>query len=84
MIFTNITTDISNAAIATVSVHKNYLRVTLVTIDATPLNYNTLYNDRTGKNSFNSTFINTQETLIEREILHNKIFKLHHFLQMRK
>ena len=63
ILFVNITTDISSAAVATVSVHKNYLRVTILTTDATPLKHNKLFNDRTGKNSLNSTFINTQETL---------------------
>ena len=55
--------SISSAAIATVSVHKDYFRVNPLTIDATPLNNNTLFNDRTSKNSFNSTCIDTQETL---------------------
>ena len=60
--FNIITNGFLSAAITTVSVHKYSVRVTPLAIDATPLNYNTMFNDRTG-NSLNSTFINTQETL---------------------
>ena len=38
LIFVNKFNDISSAAIATVFVHKDYFRVTPLTIDATPLN----------------------------------------------
>ena len=54
--FFNIPYDFASAAIATVSVQKDYLRVILLTIEATPLIYNTIFNDRTSKN--------TQETLM--------------------
>ena len=49
--------DISIRAMTTVSLQKDYVRVTPPTIDATPLNYNTMFNDRTG-NCSNSFFIN--------------------------
>ena len=38
--FINITTDIPSTAITTISVQKDYVRSTPLTIDATPLNYN--------------------------------------------
>ena len=65
----NIIADVSSAAIATVSVHKIYLRVIPLTIDATPLNNNKLFNDRTGNNSLNLTFIIKQETFNETRTL---------------
>ena len=39
--FKIITNGFSSAAVTTVSVHKDYVRDTPLTIDATPLNYNT-------------------------------------------
>ena len=60
-----IPTDISSAAITTNSLHEDYVKITPLTIDATPLNYNAMFIDRTGKNSLKSTFINPQETLNE-------------------
>ena len=38
-LFINISTDISSQAITTISSNKDYLRITPLTIDATPLNY---------------------------------------------
>ena len=76
-IFINTTTDILSAAIIFVSVHKDHVRVTPLTIDATPLKYNSMFNKRTG-NSFNSTFINTEETLQGTKIVYHKRFKPHH------
>ena len=38
MQFFNISNDISRAAIATISVHKDFLRVIPITTDTTPLN----------------------------------------------
>ena len=46
-----------------ISVHRDYLRVTPLTTDTTPLNYNAIFNDRTSNNSLNSIFIKTQENL---------------------
>ena len=57
------TTDISRTSITTTSVDKNYVRITPLTFDATPLNYNAMFTDRTGNNCLNSTFINTAENL---------------------
>ena len=58
-----IPSDISSAAITIMSVHKDYLIKTPLTIDATPSNYNVRFTDRTGNNSLNFTINNTQETL---------------------
>ena len=54
----NIPIDISSQAISTISIHKDYVRVYPLTIDATPLNYNSFFPERAGNNSLNSTFIN--------------------------
>ena len=51
-------TDISSQANSTISIHKDYDRVYALTIDATPLNYNSFFPERTGNNGLNSTFIN--------------------------
>ena len=47
----------------TISVHKNYLKKIPLTTDTPPLNYNTVFKNRTSNNSLNSTFINTQKHL---------------------
>ena len=39
-LFLNFPVDISSQAISTISIHKDYLKIFLLTIDATPLNYN--------------------------------------------
>ena len=46
-LFINILTDISSQVISTVSINKNYVRVHPLTVDATPLNYNSLFPERT-------------------------------------
>ena len=60
-LFVNKTTDISTQAIITLIINKDYVRITPFISDATPLNYNTMFTDRLGNNSLNSTFNNTQE-----------------------
>ena len=62
-LFINILTDISSQAITKTSIKRGYVRITPLTNDATPLNYYSLFTDRPGNNSLNSTFINTQENL---------------------
>ena len=42
----------------TLSIHKDYVRVYPLTIDATPLNYNSFFTERAEINSLNSTFKN--------------------------
>ena len=55
-------TDILGPASTIVSVHKGYVKITPVIIDATLLNHNTIFNDRR-ENSLKSKTINKQETL---------------------
>ena len=53
--FINIKTGISSVAITTISVNREYVKLTPLTNDATTINYNTIFNDRKGNNSPNST-----------------------------
>ena len=57
--FLNIPQDISSQAISTISFHRDYVRVIPLTIDATPLNYNTCLPD-TRNNSLKSTVIHNE------------------------
>ena len=59
----------SSAAIATTSIHKDYLGVTPVKTDTTPLLFNAIFNDKTSNNNIISTLKNTQGTLNETERL---------------
>ena len=63
---------LSTLAISTFSIHKDYIKVYPLTFDATPLNYDSFFPERAGKNSLNSNFIN-QDNLNGSKILHNKI-----------
>ena len=58
----NIPTDILSPASSTISINKDYVKVYPLTIDATPLNYNSFLPDRLRKNILNSTLIQ-QENL---------------------
>ena len=49
--------DISKQAISTFSIHKDYVKVFPLTIDATPLKYNSILSDRRQNNSLNSTLV---------------------------
>ena len=42
-LFLIIPIDISSQAISTISIHKDYVKLFPITIDATPLNYNSFY-----------------------------------------
>ena len=44
------------------SIHKDYVKTYPLTVDATPLNYNSFLPDRAGNNNLNTTFIK-QENL---------------------
>ena len=61
-LFLNISLDISSQAIGTISFYKEHIKIYPVTLDATPLNYNSFLPDRLGTNSSNSTLIQ-QENL---------------------
>ena len=67
-LFLNIPTDISSRAVSTISINKDYIKVNLFTIDATPLNYNSFLPDRLGNNSLNS-FLLQQENVNGTRIL---------------
>ena len=54
--FLSLPADVSSQAISTISFHRDYVKVIPLTIDATPLNYNTFLPD-TRNNSLNSTVI---------------------------
>ena len=54
--FINIPTDLSSQAINTTSIRKD-LDINPLIGDATLLNYNSFFRERTGNNSLNSTFI---------------------------
>ena len=58
----NIPQDISSQAISTIPFHRDYVRVIPLTIDATPLNYNTFLPD-TRNNSLNSTVIHNENLI---------------------
>ena len=45
-LFLNIPIDISSQAINTISIHKDFMKIFPLTIDATPLNYNSFLPDR--------------------------------------
>ena len=57
--FLNIPQDISSHAISTISFHRDYVKVIPLTIDATPLNYNTFLPD-TRNSCLNSTVIHNE------------------------
>ena len=63
MLFQNIPTVFSSQVIRTISIHKDYVKIYPLTIDATLLNYNSFHPDRIGNNGLNSTLIQ-QENLI--------------------
>ena len=86
--FLNIPQDISSQAISTICFHKDYVKVIPLTIDATPLYYNTFLPE-TRNNSLNSTVIHNENlngtrNLTQQDIqtpsskqqqqLHNKVF----------
>ena len=73
--------DISGAVITTISVNRENVKTTSLTIDATTLNYNTIITVRTRNNSLNSPFINTQENLNRtRNLKQEDIQTLSHFV----
>ena len=56
-LFLDIPIDISSQASSTISINKDYIKVSPLTTDVTPLNYNSFLPDRTGNNSLISTLI---------------------------
>ena len=58
-LFINFPNDISSQAIYTISIHPDFIKIIPLTIDATPLNYNTFLPD-TQNNCLNSTVIHNE------------------------
>ena len=77
--FTNIPQSISSQAISTISYHRDYVKVVPLTIDATPLNYNTFLPD-TRNNSLNSTVIHNENLNGTRNITQQDIQTPSHFI----
>ena len=77
--FINIPQSISSQAISTISYQRDYVRVVPLTIDATPLNYNTFLPD-TRKNSLNSTVIHNENLNGTRNLTQQDIQTPSHFI----
>ena len=79
-LFLNIPTDISSQAISAITIHKDYRKVTPLTIDATPLNYNSFLHDRRQNNSLNSTLVQQENLNRTRNLTQNDIQTPSHFI----
>ena len=78
--FLNIPQAISSQAISTISFHRDYVKVVPLTIDATPLNYNTFLPD-TRNNSLNSTVIHNENLNGTRNLTQQDIQTPSHFIK---
>ena len=79
-LFLNIPTDISNQVISTKFINNDYVRVYPLTVDATPLNYNSFLPERIGNNSLISTFINNDNLNGTRNLTQQAIQTPSHFV----
>ena len=77
--FINIPQDISSQAISTKSFHRDYVKVISLTIDETPLNYNTFLPD-TRSNSSNPTVIHNENLNGTRNLTQQDIQTPSHFI----
>ena len=77
--FINIPQSISSQAIRTISYHRDYVKVVPLTIDATPLNYNTILPD-TQNNSLYSTVIHNENLNGTRNLTQQDIQTPSHFI----
>ena len=77
--FLNIPQAISSQAISTISFHRDYVKIVPLTIDATPLNYNTFLPD-TRNNSLNSTAIHNENLNGTRNLTQQDIQTPSHFI----
>ena len=75
----NIPQSIASQAISTISYTRDYVRVVPLTIDATPLNYNTFLPD-TRNNSLNSTVIHNENLNGTRNLTQQDIQTPSHFI----
>ena len=78
-LFINIPVDISSQAIDTICIHPDYIKIIPLTIDATPLNYNTFLTD-TQNNSLNSTVIHNENLHGTRNLTQQDIQTPSHFI----
>ena len=78
-VFLNIPADISSQAISTIYFQKDLVKVIPLTIDATPLNYNTFLPD-TRNNSLNSTVIHNENLNGTRNLTQQDIQTPSHFI----
>ena len=78
-LFLNIPIDISSQAISTISIHKDYLKVFPLTIDATPLNYSSFLPDRRQNNSLNSTVVQQENLNGTRNLTQHDVQTPSHF-----
>ena len=77
--FINIPQSISSQAISTISYHRDYVKVIPLTINATPLNYNTFLPD-TRNNSLNSTVIHNENLNGNKNLTQQDIQTPSHFI----
>ena len=77
--FINIPQDVSSQAKSTISFHRDYVKVIPITIDATPLKYNTFLPD-TRNNSLNSTVIHNENLNGTRNLTQQDIQTPSHFI----
>ena len=61
--FINIPTAISSQATTTIAIKRDYVRITPLTIDATPINNNSIFTDREENISSKSLFINQENSI---------------------
>ena len=78
-LFLNFPVDISSQAISTISFHKDYVKVFPLTIDATPLNYNSFLPD-TQNNSLNSNVIQQENLIGTKNLTQQDIQTPSHFI----
>ena len=78
-LFINMPVDISSQAIDTISRHPDYIKIIPLTIDATPLNYNTFLPD-TQNNSLNSTVMHHKNLNGTRNFTQQDIQTPSHFI----
>ena len=78
-LFINIPVDISSQAKDTISIHPDYIKIIPLTIDATPLSYNTFLSD-TQNNSLNSTVIHHENLNDTRNLTQQDIQTPSHFI----
>ena len=62
------------------SIHNDYVRVYPLTVDATPLNYISIFPERTGNNSLISSFINNDNLNGTRSLTQHDIQTPSHFV----